>query len=130
MMNEEQYIRNRMGERNPFRVPDGYFDSLAAEMMKQLPLQASTRMPDEQLMKLPQKSLFARLRPWMYAAACLVGVLLTVSVFFMESEKKGQEVAATTPVAAETYDDNYADEAADYVMADNIDIYACLASDF
>ena len=39
MMNEELYIKSRIGNKNPFCVPDGYFDSLTAEVMQKLPEQ-------------------------------------------------------------------------------------------
>ena len=32
-MNEEQYLINKAGKENPFRVPEGYFDSLASQVM-------------------------------------------------------------------------------------------------
>lgn len=113
MMNEEQYIKNRLGDRNPFRVPEGYFDSLAAEVMEKLPEQPS------------KQGLLVRLRPWMYAAACLVAVLFTATLYLMFPEPTGQMATAET-----TTTDTYVDDLADYVMADNNDIYACLASDY
>lgn len=115
MMNEEQYIKSRMSGENPFRVPEGYFDSFAAEMMQRLPEQ-------------PKQGLTVRLRPWLYAAACLLVAVLTATAYFFRPETTGQNVVAATTAA--TAADNYYDEAADYVMADNIDIYACLASDY
>lgn len=109
MMNEEQYIKSRMGGKNPFQVPEGYFDRLTAKVMQQLPEQ-------------PKRSLMARLRPWMYAAACVVTVLFTATVYFYSTDNQQQAVAT----AGITTADSYIDDIADYVMADNNDIYACL----
>ena len=108
MMNEEQYIKSRMNGKNPFRVPEGYFDSLTGEVMRQLPEQ-------------PKRSLMARLHPWMYAAACFVAVLFTVTVYFYKSDNR-QVITATSTMSV----DSYVDDIADYVMADNNTIYACL----
>ena len=36
-MNEEKYIEERVGKRNPFRVPDGYFDQFPEQLMNSLP---------------------------------------------------------------------------------------------
>lgn len=108
-MNEEQYIKSRMGGKNPFQVPEGYFDRLTAKVMQQLPEQ-------------PKRSLMARLRPWMYAAACVVTVLFTATVYFYSTDNQQQTVAT----AGITTADSYIDDIADYVMADNNDIYACL----
>ena len=113
MMNEEMYIKSRMGDKNPFRVPEGYFDSLTAEVMKNLPEQ-------------PRRSLLVRMRPWMYAAACMLVAVLTATIYFFTPDTAGQGVMANTT----TTNDNYVEEVADYFMADNIDIYACLASDY
>ena len=110
-MNEELYIKNRLGDRNPFRVPEGYFDSLTAEVMQKLP----DRQP---------VSRFARLRPWLYAAVFLFVAVLTATVYFVTPDSNVQQMAETTT------QDTYYEDAVDYVMADNNDIYACLVSDY
>jgi hypothetical protein len=115
MMNEELYIKSRMGDKNPFRVPEGYFDNFTAGMMQMLPEQEA-----------PKKSLIVRLRPLMYAAACLLVAIFTVAVYFSEPDTSRQNVASVVE-PADTYD---VDEAADYMMADNNDIYALLASEY
>lgn len=111
MKNEELYIKERIGDKNPFRVPEGYFDNLAAEVMQNLPQQT---MP----------SRMARLRPWLYAAACMVVAIFTTAVFF-----SANDVSSHQPIAAMTTD-TYVEDAADYVMADNMEIYACLSSEY
>ena len=110
-MNEELYIKSRMGDKNPFRVPDGYFDNLVADVMTSLPEQ-------------PKRSMMVRMRPWLYAAACLLVAVFTVTVYFLAPETYSQDAVAT----ATEFSDTYVEEVADYVMADNNDIYACLAS--
>jgi hypothetical protein len=114
MKNEELYIKSRMGNTNPFVVPDGYFDNLAAEVMNKLPEQ-------------PHRGLLLKMRPWMLAAACFVAVLFTATLYLMVPESANQSQMASTSIVS---NDSYFDDAADYVMADNIDIYACLASDY
>jgi hypothetical protein len=116
MMNEELYIKSRIGNKNPFCVPDGYFDSLTAEVMQKLPEQQPQK-----------KGLILRLRPWMYAAACTVAILFTATLYFLAPDSVNQpQVAAVAPATT----DSYVEDMADYVMADNIDIYACLASEY
>lgn len=115
MMNEEQYIKSKLGGKNPFRVPDGYFDNLTASVMQQLP-------------ESPRQSLVVRMRPWLYAAACFVAVLFTAAVYlYSPDDAANRPVATNTNVAVS---DSYIDEAADFVMADNNDIYACLTSEY
>ena len=36
-MKEDTELKNRIGKENPFKVPEGYFDSIVPEIMKQLP---------------------------------------------------------------------------------------------
>lgn len=113
-MNEEKYIEQCVGKRNPFRVPDGYFDQFADQMMKQLP----ERQP---------RANTVWLRPVRYAAACLCVLIVSAVVYLSLSERSAvpeQRLAAqqeepVTPL----------DEAADYMMLDNHDIYALLASE-
>lgn len=113
MMNEEMYIKSRMGNKNPFRVPEGYFDNFAAEMMKNLPEQ-------------PKQSIVVRMRPWMYAAACLLVAVLTATIYFYAPDVTVQNIADASYPNSESY----VEEVADYVMADNNDIYAYLASEY
>ena len=39
MMNNEEYIKKRIGKGNPFKVPDGYFASFTSDIMSRLPEQ-------------------------------------------------------------------------------------------
>ena len=112
MMNEELYIKNRLGDRNPFRVPEGYFDSLTAEVMKNLPEQ-------------PKQSILVRFRPWRYSAACPVAVVFTATLYLLTPDSSDQMMAADA-----TTTDTYVEDVADYMMADNNDIYALLASEY
>lgn len=115
MTNEETYIKERMGGRQPFTVPEGYFEGLAARVMQQL--------PDEQ----PA----ARVRPlrrWLYAAACVVAIFVLGAIAYTSLDSAGQQ-----PLLSETVEqlpaDDYLDEAADYAMMDNHEIYLCLMNE-
>lgn len=107
-MNEEKYLENRLAKSNPFRVPEGYFDHFAEQVMEQLPAQ-------------PQKAKRLLLRPWMYAAACLAVAVFCVAVYFSQISTDITEVSQVAVT------ESYIDEAADYAMIDNTDIYALLA---
>ena len=119
MNKEDQEIRERFGHENPFRVPAGYFDQLAERVMSQLPersAQEEFHSPSHQV----------TLRPWLYAAACtaLVAVMGASFLFYHSSSTSAEEqtIATTSGI-----DSQYMEEAADYVMLDNAEIYACLA---
>ena len=130
--NNELYLKQRVGNRNPFRVPDGYFEQLTEQVMQQLPAR------EQPIAKQPVDRPRARkvqMRPWLYAAACTVmALMLGVSYYFMQSPATSQDashIAAVTPTAVSTDTDNsYFDDAADYAMLDNTEIYACLSENY
>ena len=79
---------------------------------------------------MPQQkpAILHRLRPLLYAAACLLVAVLSVAVYLSDDKATGAgqtAVAKATEVSA----DAYFEEAADYAMVDNHDIYACLMND-
>jgi hypothetical protein len=107
-MNEEKYLEERMAKQNPFKVPEGYFDSFAEHVMQQL----------------PQRQAQAKhmwLRPWMYAAASLLVAVFSIAIYFSNTNSDASEMAAANA------SDSYIEEAADYAMIDNEDIYYLLA---
>ncbi len=111
-MNEEKYIEERVGKRNPFRVPDGYFDQFPEQLMNSLP----KRQPKAKLIWL---------RPIFYAAAGICALMICTGVYFALSEEPKHEATLVTTPQQEVYDEF--DEAADYMMLDNHDIYALLS---
>jgi hypothetical protein len=113
-MNEEKYIEERVGKRNPFRVPDGYFDQLPEQLMTSLP----ERQPKA-------KSIW--LRPVLYAAASVCALLICTGVYFVQSDKSKPETAMVTTAPQQDPVDSSFDEAVDYLMMDNHDIYTYLA---
>lgn len=113
---EEQFLREKLNPKeNPFKVPDGYFDTFADRVMQKIPEDAKVVT-----MRSNRKSS----RGWAYAAACLLLCVCSVVGFYQFESAKSD--TATTAMASTT--DSF-DEAADYVMMDNQDIYACLMND-
>ena len=112
-MNEEKYIEEQVGKRNPFLVPEGYFDQLPDQIMKALP----ERKP---------KAKSVWMRPVLYVAASIAALLICTGVYLSVSdEPKHEAVLVTQPQQQQAYDEF--DEAADYMMLDNHDIYALLS---
>ena len=119
MTNEEKLIEEHLGKQNPFRVPEGYFDSCADRLMQQLPEQ------QEQEVKPAKTVRMKALRPILVAAACVAVAIFSITLYFHQTQETPEQnnVAAVTS----NTDEEYLDEAADYVMLDNADIYACLS---
>ena len=126
MMNEEEYLKSKVGNRNPFTVPEGYFEQLAQQVMDRIP--AAT----QELKPAPKKTVFKQLRPWLYAAACVCVGVFTAGVLFNSQNDNSKELEQMATLEQENinyYSDNYIDEEADYAMFDNQEIYACLLAD-
>ena len=115
MTNEEKYLRERVGQKNPFRTPEGYFDQFTANIMAQLP----ERQPMES--KPVAKKVAMPIRHWFYAAACVAALLVTAFSFHFHNTTDNQQQVA--------FSETYIDEAADYAMLDNTDIYQLLAEE-
>ena len=124
---EEKEMQERFGKGNPFRVPEGYFDQLTDRVMAQLP-EREQQAEQISLSDRYPKSRLVALRPWLYAAACTVAVVVMGLTFYSHDVAEEQPLASTSTTNTTTNTESqYIDEAADYVMLDNAEIYACLA---
>lgn len=123
---EEKLFEQRFGKKQPFTVPDGYFDQLAERVME--------RLPEQQPASVPQVSVGHKWRRWAVAAAA-VGVVLTGSLVFMGQRSGNESLATTSHRATATTTETDAnsssysslDMAADYAMLDNDEIYAMVS---
>lgn len=77
-MNEEDKIIQRYGRRGPWRVPEGYFDAMRAEVEAKLPEypEAPSRL---------KMSLWQRVKPYVYLAAMFAGIWCMMKVFHTAS---------------------------------------------
>ena len=135
MMKEEHILKATLGTRNHFQVPEGYFDELASKVMASIP--ESQPVVEMQVEHISQRARILSL--WQNAmlrkgaaVACVVLFLGGVSVGVgtsLSSRNDAQHVFGQnyTPVA-QTEDSSF-DEAADYTMLDNQEIYASLLSE-
>lgn len=97
---------------NPFRVPEGYFETLPSQVMQRIKQEAST-----QTIRRPRSRFFIRLT----AAAILSGFFSLAGLMIYEQSHKptpGKEPSRS--IASQEIE--YSDEALDYAMLDNSDI--------
>ncbi len=64
---------NEIGRKNPFKVPEGYFEQFPEDFMSRLP-ERTTEEPKA-------LNLWDRLKPWIYMAAMFAGIALIVRIF-------------------------------------------------
>lgn len=126
-MESEHQLQSVYGSKRPFSVPDDYFFRLPSRIMAQLPKEKSAA-------EKPYRVLVRRLRP-LAAAAMTVGVVLTgfLAYSMFLSPKEGSMTgtfsrSGTGKEQTVTSQDGF-DEAADYLMMDEDDMYAYMADD-
>ncbi|MCQ2223004.1 MAG: hypothetical protein MJZ35_04345 [Bacteroidaceae bacterium] len=111
----KQYIEDKRpaGASDPFKVPEGYFDSFCDRVMSQLPEQQQTI----------RRTLIPRV--WRYAAAAVVVGLIASVAVLVPQFKQGQEdmqLASNHVESDMSLDEEYFNEVLDYSMLNNNDI--------
>ena len=116
MNEQENIIRNKFGQENHFRVPEGYFDNLKTKIMDKLPEDNRT----------VQRRTVRLWKPLAACAACAVGVIMSVAIYFTNNDQQAVEATAENHTEQLSEHDKYIETVADYAMMDNADIIECL----
>lgn len=85
-MDEEKELRKKSGTKNPFKVPDGYFENLTQNIMEKLP---DNSVEEESI------TLWNRVKPWLYMAAMFCGLIFGAKLLINKplNEEIGTETA-------------------------------------
>lgn len=117
MSSKDKLLKQQFGNKDPFKVPEGYFDNLTESVMSHLPA---------------QEAQVIRLHPWWYryrkavvAVACGCVALFSVGSYMHFNQQGETSVAKVQSVSS----DVAFDELANYFMLDNEDIYASLLNE-
>lgn len=110
----EESKLDKIGKKNPFKVPEGYFEGFTVRMMEQLP-----DIPDSQAEEI---TTWQRMKPWVYMAAMFLGLMFAINSLRWAS---GQQDAQNTQ--SEVVIPNVAEEDIDPIvqqsMLDDYDLY-------
>lgn len=87
-MGKEENILRKVGTKNPFRVPDHYFEEVTQEIMSKLP-------EKEPMPTMAEPTLWERVKPWMYMAAMFCGIMLSVRVFVGKPQDENFPISHT-----------------------------------
>jgi hypothetical protein len=79
MIETEKNKLDMFRERQPFRIPDGYFDGFTEEFMNRLP-----NRPKSAEAKVI--TLYDRLMPWLYLAASFIGIIILFNIFSKDKD--------------------------------------------
>ena len=124
-MKTEENLKEMFGRENPFKVPENYFETLADNIISQLPEESSA-----QVVKM---SVWKKYRVHLLAAACVLSVLFSAGIYISvkENTKDTQVFDQTKMELAETTieTEDAFDEMADYAMIDKEDMYAYIAGE-
>ena len=111
-------------EQNPFRVPEGYFDSLNKRIMDNVAKQASAEKSEK-----PAKAKNVHMHVLRWAAACACVLIVGASaLIFTFKDTDTPKVPETAQQTITTSEDAF-NQAADYTMLDNHDMYQMLAEE-
>ena len=116
-MKEEQDILRKVGTKNPFHVPEGYFEGFTQGLMSKLP-EKDSYIPEAEI------NLWTRIKPWIYMTAMFVGIMLSVRIFVGEPQKDDFPIsmAEAEQLSAEEWEN-----IANNIMAQNYGLYEFLS---
>lgn len=115
-MEEEKKILRKAGTKNPFTVPEGYFENFTQELMSNLP-------EKEPLLPISEPTLWQRVKPWVYMTAMFCGIMLSVRIFVGNPQ---QEEFPFTQIEAEAITDEEWEIISDRSMIDDYELYEFL----
>lgn len=118
-MKEEDNILKKVGKENPFKVPEGYFESLPSGVMNALPEKTKPAIEVE------KSTTWTRMRPLLYMAAMFIGAFLIIRVGSWTHKTADTNVADATDTEMVT--DEYIDVALDRSMMDDYSLYVYLS---
>lgn len=116
-MGKEDKLLRKVGTKNPFRVPDSYFEEFTPKLMDMLP-------EKEPMMPMPEVTLWQRVKPWIYMTAMFCGIMLSVRIFVGEPQKN--EFPEFTQAEKEKITDEEWETIVSRTLMDDYDIYQFL----
>ena len=130
-MESTNHLQKEYGTQRPFTVPENYFSELSSRVMAQIP----TEEQKETVVEVkPRRATLRYLRP-LAAVAMTIGVVLVGFLAYQEFDgAQGKHSLADSHLAQGAHEvsasseDDF-DQAADYFMIDESDMYAYLASE-
>lgn len=119
-MKEDTELKKKIGKENPFKVPEGYFENIVPEIMKQL--------PEAEVQESVEITMWERVKPWVYMVAMFCGLMFGLRVMMMDKpvnkEMNTDNVSMTDSVQG--IPDEYIDPILDQAMMDDYTLYMYL----
>ncbi len=124
-MKAEDQIREMVGTKSPYKVPEGYFEQLPDRIMDQLPEREAIA---------PKVTMWQQVKPWVYMAAMFMGAffLARTGQGYMAGEaanQQQQELAILMDQVDEVVDDTYMMSSMNTAYMDDYEVYTLMASE-
>ncbi|WP_455673952.1 hypothetical protein [Phocaeicola sp.] len=115
-MKKEDELLRKLGTKNPFTVPEGFFEDFSRELMEKLP---------EKEPALPESAIttWQRVKPWIYMAAMFCGLMLSIRMFVGHPK---QDTPIFTSAETAEFSDEYVEAIMDHSMMDDYTLYQYL----
>ena len=108
----EYDLRQKVGNKNPFRVPEGYFDNLTQRIVA-----GAVNAERKEF----GKTKFFTLKRIISVAACVVFLVVAISFLYDKMNVSNNMLSAQDMEI-----ERYVGEMNEYAMFDNGDLYACI----
>lgn len=127
----EELLKQKFGQENPFKVPEGYFDNFASKFMEQLPEEEPKAVEVE--MPVAKRTWIRPMRRFAIAAS-FAAVLFGAATYYastgvnrdQDSQTEMASVALKNTETKSVQSDYMMDEMVDFAMIDNAEIYSYL----
>lgn len=121
-MKEEDKLLKKVGTENPFRVPEGYFESFTSDLMSRLPEKEKTDIHRE-------PTTWEKVRPWLYMAAMFVGAALIIRVASPGETVSGGQQQQQIAADESDIEMEYIRTAIENTMMDDYSLYVYLSNE-
>ncbi|SEA20756.1 hypothetical protein [Segatella bryantii] len=119
MTKEEKLLSDKYGKDPGFTVPKGYFEDFADRMMAQIPENSTAKVVNI------RSSHWHRLRPYAVAAASVCVAIFSITTY-VQNHHDSELGSASASIYKQQSNSDAWDEAVDYTMFDNADLYASM----
>ncbi len=120
-MKEEDEIRRKCGTKNPFSVPEGYFEDFTQQLMEKLP----ERTPSVPVTT--KVTPWQRVKPWLYLAAMFCGLMFGFRYLVGNPEQTNSTALSDNELKQQySESDEYIESILNNSMMDDYTIYCYL----
>ena len=118
-MKEEDELLRTVGTKNPFKVPEKYFENFTKDLMEKL--------PEKETAAAIKVTMWDRVKPWFYMAAMFAGLMLTFKMFQDISDRAQNKTENTfANIEASDISDQYFETITNDAMMDDYTLYQYL----